>query len=706
MAANTHLKQLLTGAAGLGAVLMVALLATSGVASAQSEDTDTDGLPDDWETTHFGDLTQDGTGDPDSDGCDNTCEQGSGSDPNHPDTDSDGLTDGYEVANGSDPLDPADPPDPDSDHDGLEDAWETTHFGDLSQDAAGDPDSDGCDNACEQSHGTSPDNPDTDGDGMTDGHEIGAGSDPLTADSASTESAQTGSTSTSNTPVFHIEEWTTSPDDLERGLEFDLELKIRNVGTSQADDILVTVATNANFFNVGDTVHFPHLGVGSSRDEIILRVGTAPDLADGYYDIPIEISGYDVAEAARVTDTRNIGVYVAGLSPDASTSAFNIDSWTIQPENLYAGGQFDLGLTLTNIGTASAEEVLITIGSDNDFVDIGISPYFEHFSVGETETATLHVGVSDSVGGNYYSIPVEISFNNNLGQGNSRLSDTRTIGVYVAGGGTSSEVSEFYLERYGVMPDTISPGTSFQLHLVLDNRGSMARQFFARLGQSDVLAPLGGSNVQYLEQVESGSSVTLTYDLIVDGNAQAGLTAIDLNLEYEDVYGSQQEQTETLNLAVVETPHLQVNLFDDVPQSVSVGDEFDIPVEVINIGRDLVNINTIEVVSPQLNISEGTLYVGPLDGGSSGSLVAVAEATQVGTATVEARVHYLDSFQQPQTVTQTLMTVEVEGSAPVPLDEPAPVEESSPKFLQRLWQGILGLLGLRTEQTDEVTLDS
>src|SRR5690606_38601492 len=60
----------------------------------------------------------------------------------------------------------------DSAADGLDDAWEFLHFGDLSQAADGDFDEDGLSNATERDATTDPGNADTDGDGLSDGHEI------------------------------------------------------------------------------------------------------------------------------------------------------------------------------------------------------------------------------------------------------------------------------------------------------------------------------------------------------------------------------------------------------------------------------------------------------------------------------------------------------------------------------------------------------
>ncbi|UCG16286.1 MAG: hypothetical protein JSV19_13430 [Phycisphaerales bacterium] len=95
-----------------------------------NEDSDGDGLRDDWEMEHFGDLSHDGT----------------------QDEEPDGLTNLEEFENGTDPLDP------DSDDDGLSDGDEVNV------------------------HGTEPDNPDTDGDGLPDGQEIIVGTDPLDPD--------------------------------------------------------------------------------------------------------------------------------------------------------------------------------------------------------------------------------------------------------------------------------------------------------------------------------------------------------------------------------------------------------------------------------------------------------------------------------------------------------------------------------------------
>ena len=154
-------------------------------------DSDDDGLPDGAEDLNGDGRTVNTIGDSSSSGTGET-------DPNLPDTDSDGLSDGDEV-NGTGPLagvGATDPLDADTDDGGTQDGTEILAdgtnpvFGNDADDAAADPDNDGLSNAQEAILGTDPNDPDSDGDGIDDGAEVGndgvldsGDTDPLDADS-------------------------------------------------------------------------------------------------------------------------------------------------------------------------------------------------------------------------------------------------------------------------------------------------------------------------------------------------------------------------------------------------------------------------------------------------------------------------------------------------------------------------------------------
>ncbi|GAA5483072.1 hypothetical protein [Haloferula sargassicola] len=145
---------------------------------ADTNDTDNDGLPDDWEISHSLDPNDDGTldpdmgadGNPDLDGSPNLQEYQRGTDPQDPDTDDDNIFDGNETGTGiyvSAANTGTDPLLADTDGDSLRDDHETATR--IYVDAT--------------DTGTDPNQPDSDGDGVNDGSEIAAGTDPNAAGS-------------------------------------------------------------------------------------------------------------------------------------------------------------------------------------------------------------------------------------------------------------------------------------------------------------------------------------------------------------------------------------------------------------------------------------------------------------------------------------------------------------------------------------------
>lgn len=509
-------------------------------------------------------------------------------------------------------------------------------------------------------------------------------------------------------PAFNIDSWSLQlPEgkaELERGMEFGLTVTFTNVGSAGANEVLVSVQQNQNFVALGTGPRFGHMGIGAQATTTI-RVAVSNTIETGYYNIPVEFNyHHTMLGGARRTDVKEIGVHVIGLSPFRNQPDTGSPKLVIESSNLQVAGDGStllLTLVIRNVGNRLATNIVVNLDHSEVFSPAeGSSSAFGlegDINVDQVAVVTMPLVLIQSPG-ERVTQDFTIEYNSYSG---GTYRETQSVPIVL--GEATAQTPRLLLERYSTTPEVISPGATIRLSLDLVNVGSgPARQVFVRLGKDSAtlgpLAPLGSGNITYLEEVAAGSRVTVNYDLVADGDAQAGLVAIDVEMEYDDLFGVKHTETVTISLQVVTIPYFQIGLFDTIPEPIYVGQVFELPIEVINIGRSMVNVSIIEVVSNDLQISEGTMYVGPLDGGTSGSLVASAEALTPGTATVEVRVHYLDSFQQPQVITETL-TFEIQEGGPLPEEGEGagPVEEEGElTFGQRLWRVILGFLGLGT----------
>lgn len=140
-------------------------------------DTDDDGMLDGWEDYFKLDPlnSSDSSMDPDGDGLKNAVECLNGTNPSKNDTDSDGLDDMVELVTHR-----TNPRFWDTDEDGIPDGWEVKFGLDPldDKDAYHEEDDDDLQNWREYYHGTDPHHPDTDLDNMPDGWEVEMGSGP------------------------------------------------------------------------------------------------------------------------------------------------------------------------------------------------------------------------------------------------------------------------------------------------------------------------------------------------------------------------------------------------------------------------------------------------------------------------------------------------------------------------------------------------
>lgn len=435
-----------------------------------------------------------------------------------------------------------------------------------------------------------------------------------------------------------------------------------------------------------------------------IRAVVPPGIPERLYTLEVILpdgSSFKLSDALRVRPPKSDATATPKPSralifgrPQLVIETAGTDPATIRP-----GGSFTLTLQLNNLGDTSATNVRITLSSPELAIPRGGSS----LTVVDLIANSQQVGVSlplvlnKTAPSGYQNLQLALEYSDYSGKA---YQSQQTVGLDV--GSSLSDQPLVLLSAYSTQPEGLSPGESFSLKMEVTNAGeSEALQLLVTLGGEggaglQPFAILGAGNVQLVAQLAPGASIELEQRLILDGAADAGVYNLPVTLAYENLAGERSSESQVLNLLVNRRPQLQVDFYQSVAPA-KVGEPLALPVELVNIGRNAVNVSTMDVSGDGVEVTNGSVFVGVLDGGTTASLDAEVIPLQSGAQPILITIHYLDDFNQAQVVTQTL-TVQVEDNAtptpPPPGEGGGEESEQDVSLLGRIWSFVRALLGL------------
>jgi hypothetical protein len=297
---------------------------------------------------------------------------------------------------------------------------------------------------------------------------------------------------------------------------------------------------------------------------------------------------------------------------------------------------------------------------------------------------TLRLAVDKSTRPGAYSQVINLEFEDSSG---NRYTSSQSIGLVVAAKrvdqplplitGYSAALAGLP-NSFGTSVAELAPGQVFTLNLNIENVGARrAVRLLLSIGTASggaatsspgVIAPLGSSNLKFIPALEPGARQTISQTMAVDGSAASGAYVLNVKLTYDDEDGNSYDSSEVISLLVLRPALLSVSLLEQPPELV-VGQEVPLTVDVTNVGRYSVNVTTAEVASPDFEVRQGSLYVGPLDAGTTSSLDARVVPRRPGSLTLQATVRYIDDFNRSQQFVQDFTFTAAPAPTPVPAGE-------------------------------------
>jgi hypothetical protein len=433
-----------------------------------------------------------------------------------------------------------------------------------------------------------------------------------------------------------------------------------------------------------------------------IRAVVPPGLPSGTYDLEVILANGTSTIAGGAVRIKSPAE--PSPTPTSSTEWYVygqpqllIQSSKTTPESLRPGGAFTLTLQITNRGDYTATKLRIALSSLDLAVPRGGSNLVvvDTLESNQTIQVDLPLALSEKATPGYNSLNIQLDFSDYVGRD---FTSNQSVGLNVTN--ALSDQPLILLTAYSTEPESIAPGDAFTLLLEISNVGKKdAEQLLLTLGGQDgtglkPFAIIDSGNVKFIPMIPAGEALKVEQHLVLDGTANPGVYNLPVSLSYDGPDGSRQNENQVLNLMASRRPQLQIDFYRSVPPGLA-GQPIELPIEVVNIGRDLVNVSTVQISGEKMEISDGSAFLGALDGGTSGSMDATIVAQESGTLPILVTVNYLDDFNHPRVITQTL-SVQVEAPQITPqVGGPGASQSGQPAgFWDRVLRFLRGLFGL------------
>lgn len=135
------------------------------------------------------------------------------------------------------------------------------------------------------------------------------------------------------------------------------------------------------------------------------------------------------------------------------------------------------------------------------------------------------------------------------------------------------------------LPETVNPGESFPVVLLIRNAGSIRASDIV-LTTSTSTTSLGskGPNTITIEPLNGGENRTVTLEFITDRFVAVGLQKIQLGIDYKLPDGTERHQDETIEVPIKGKAELGFVSVDTTPRRVPAGTPFDLTIRIENTG--------------------------------------------------------------------------------------------------------------------------
>ncbi|HUV80248.1 MAG TPA: COG1361 S-layer family protein [Candidatus Bathyarchaeia archaeon] len=245
-----------------------------------------------------------------------------------------------------------------------------------------------------------------------------------------------------------------------------------------------------------------------------------------------------------------VALLVCLVPPSSAGTDASIVIANVKPTELLPGDTKEITLTVKNVGSNDAKQVTFNF-QESQYISVVGPSSVSISSLGGwcSKDVTITVHVAKGAPSGSYTIPVTCTFSQYYSTGQGSVTEVMPEVSYSI---VLQVTQGAIIDIADVVPSELKPGEETDLQFTIANIGNAPLQdlVFSWTEVDGVILPVSSDNTKHISHIDAGAPTVVTYTVVADVNADAGLYQLDLTIAFEDESGGSSAINTTVGIIV------------------------------------------------------------------------------------------------------------------------------------------------------------
>ena len=268
-----------------------------------------------------------------------------------------------------------------------------------------------------------------------------------------------------------------------------------------------------------------------------------------------------------------------GSNGNINSASLQVNLTNQNPDAARPGEPVELTLSVQNIGNQDLQDITVSVAPKYPFSQVSGEALQKSISYlnarqDDNDAAVLKFKLMTDSNASEGTYDIDITTTaKESGSSSNTISTTQTVHVEVRG--------KEYAQIVTINKASIDLGKEEPLEFIITNTGTspLKNMVISWTDPKGVVLPVYSDNTKYIKYLEPNQSVTVSYSVMADVNADPGLYTLNVNLNFEDY--------DSTNKSIQTTAGLFVGGSTDFDVSFSESSQGEVSLSVANVGNNI-----------------------------------------------------------------------------------------------------------------------